>query len=104
MSEIIRPPNTLNVNADSVDLSKSPTFVKVVPVKARQMKVDFWITGESGPELGHAGDWLLEGVSGTRWICTDSLFKSIYRQTKPEDLPPGTLPAPPPPQSDPGNA
>lgn len=70
----------LIINADVLDMTVEKDFVKLVPVKAKLMKHAFWITARDGKqEFGQAGDWLLMGVRGERWICTDKIFRDIYQ-------------------------
>lgn len=68
--------NAVVVNASYVVLNE--LYLKVMAVRARQMLTRFSLDTPKGIQRGEAGDWLVEGPTGQRWICPDDQFRLVY--------------------------
>jgi len=71
------------VNVDGLSLGGDPVFLKLVPVRARQMQFAFSVSHPEAPGgilCGNPGDWLVQGQSGAKWVCSDKVFREVYRK------------------------
>lgn len=51
---------------------------KPIPVKCIQIQEPFQVESLEGTVTGKAGDWLMIGVNGEKYICDNAIFKKTY--------------------------
>ena len=51
---------------------------KPIAIKCAQIHVPFEVETLEGVMKGKAGDWLMIGVNGEKYVCDDAIFKKSY--------------------------
>lgn len=53
-----------------------------VVVQAARMDEDFEVETMEGTMRGNAGDWLIQGVRGEYYPCSDEVFRATYERVE----------------------
>ncbi len=51
---------------------------KPIPIKCVQINEPFEVESMEGLVKGKAGDWLMIGVNGEKYVCDAAIFKKSY--------------------------
>ena len=51
---------------------------KPIPIKCIQIDEPFEVESMEGVMRGKAGDWLMVGVNGEKYVCDDGIFRKSY--------------------------
>lgn len=51
---------------------------KPIPIKCIQIHEPFQVESLEGTVNGKAGDWLMIGIDGEKYICDKAIFKKTY--------------------------
>lgn len=51
---------------------------KPIAIKCAQINEPFEVETMEGIMKGKAGDWLMIGVDGEKYVCDDAIFKKTY--------------------------
>lgn len=51
---------------------------KPIPIKCVQIDEPFEVESMEGVMRGKAGDWLMVGVNGEKYVCDDGIFRKSY--------------------------
>jgi len=57
---------------------------KPIPIKCIQIHEPFQVESLEGTVNGKAGDWLMIGIDGEKYVCDDAIFKKTYDLCKDE--------------------
>ncbi|MDN3723478.1 PGDYG domain-containing protein [Aequorivita sp. SDUM287046] len=52
---------------------------KPIPIKCIQIDEPFEVESMEGTMKGKAGDWLMIGVNGEKYVCDAAIFQKTYR-------------------------
>ena len=58
---------------------------KPIPIKCAQISEPFEVETLEGIMKGKAGDWLMIGIDGEKYVCDSSIFERSYQIMKPID-------------------
>jgi hypothetical protein len=56
---------------------------KPIPIKCAQIPETFEVETLEGMMKGKAGDWLMIGIDGEKYVCDNSIFKRSYQIKEP---------------------
>ncbi|AFL82147.1 hypothetical protein Aeqsu_2696 [Aequorivita sublithincola DSM 14238] len=59
-------------------LSFKKAVKKPIPIKCVQIYEPFEVETMEGVMSGKAGDWLMIGIDGEKYVCDDAIFKRSY--------------------------
>ena len=51
---------------------------KPIPIKCIQIDEPFEVESMEGLVKGKAGDWLMIGISGEKYVCDNAIFQKTY--------------------------
>jgi hypothetical protein len=60
------------------NLAFKKALKKPIPVRCIQLHEPFEVQTLEGMMQGRAGDWLMVGVNGEMYPCSDEIFKKTY--------------------------
>lgn len=63
---------------EAPQLDFNTAIKKPIPVKCIQIHEPFEVESLEGTVKGKAGDWLMIGVDGEKYICDDAIFRKTY--------------------------
>ncbi|MGB3342389.1 MAG: hypothetical protein WBA61_00620 [Aequorivita sp.] len=63
---------------DTPHLDFSTAIKKPIPIKCIQIHEPFEVESLEGTVKGKAGDWLMIGINGEKYICDDAIFRKTY--------------------------
>ncbi|WP_034258880.1 hypothetical protein [Aequorivita capsosiphonis] len=63
---------------ETPDFDFNTATKKPIPVKCIQIQEAFQVESLEGTVTGKAGDWLMIGIDGEKYICDDAIFKRTY--------------------------
>ncbi len=55
---------------------------KPIAIKCAQISEPFEVETMEGTMRGKAGDWLMIGVNGEKYVCDDAIFRKSYELEK----------------------
>ncbi|MDP2687115.1 MAG: PGDYG domain-containing protein [Aequorivita sp.] len=69
----------LKFNQDkNPDLDFKNAIKKPIPIKCAQIDEPFEVESMEGLVKGKAGDWLMIGVNGEKYVCDAAIFQKSY--------------------------
>ena len=51
---------------------------KPIPIKCAQIDEPFQVESMEGLVTGKAGDWLMIGINGEKYVCDNAIFQKTY--------------------------
>ena len=60
------------------ELEFKKAIKKPIPIKCAQINEPFEVESMEGLVKGKAGDWLMIGVNGEKYVCDAAIFKKSY--------------------------
>ncbi|WP_372754011.1 PGDYG domain-containing protein [Mariniflexile sp.] len=67
---------------ENLELDFKEAIKKPIPVKCLQINEPFEVETMEGTMKGKAGDWLMIGVKGEKYVCDKAIFEETYEICK----------------------